>query len=300
MNIPTNYIEFLHWVKETTETFWSKAPETTEEDFVCEEWIYGAKWQGLSDEEIDAIENEYNIKFTAAHRAFLKILHAIDKKELVEYTESFEDDAELLTEERPFFYDWKEDKEIIESYFKWPYETIFEDVLGPNKVWLKSWGTKRPASNEKKEEIFAAWFNNVPKLIPIKGHRFVVSDPLEEDNPVLSVWGSDIIVYGWNMRHYLLSELQDHLGLRKLIYDEEFESNCVEPIEVFQDIHDFEYEQAKNKNIPVIEEMILYLSSGWSSFGRKYPHANEGNIQPIVKTFIPEDEEDLNQLKKHF
>lgn len=75
--IPENLIDFLYWVKERTERFWSLDPKTTSNDFVCEDWIYGAKWIGLSEPEIDAIEAKYSIKFTAEHRAFLKILHTI-------------------------------------------------------------------------------------------------------------------------------------------------------------------------------------------------------------------------------
>ena len=40
--------------------------------------------------EIDSIEIEYDIKFTSEHREFLKVLHAIDKKEKTKYTENGE------------------------------------------------------------------------------------------------------------------------------------------------------------------------------------------------------------------
>lgn len=297
VKIPEDYIEFLHWVKQRTEEFWSKNPETSDADFVCEKWAYGAKWKGLSENEIDAIEKEFEITFTKEHRAFLSVLHSIDKKEVYEYTETFDEDEEVKYKQVPFFYDWKRDKEEIRERLKWPYQTMFEDVLGANKVWLESWGNKRPKSDEDKEKIFSEWFSQTPKLIPITGHRFVVSDSTEKENPVLSIWGSDIVVYGWNMRHYLLNELTEHLDLFELVYHEEDKEWYSEPVNEFVKVNDLEYGKAKDKVIPVLEEMILFWSSGWSSYGKEYPNQDNETFQPIVKTFIPEGESEEDSQK---
>ena len=295
LKIPKDYTEFLYWVKERTETFWSINPETSENDFVCEKWVYGAKWIGLSDSEIDSIENKYEIKFSYEHREFLKILHSIDRKEIIEYTETFDEDAEIKLDYRPFFFNWLKDNDEIRDRLNWPYRTIFEDVVGANKVWLKSWGKIRPNSDEEKESLFSKWFNQAPKVIPITGHRFVVNDVT--DAPVLSIYGSDIIVYGWSIRHYLLNELKEHLNLLELVYDDEDDEWYSEPIKEFQEINKFEYKKAKDKAIPVWEEMILYWSSGWSSYGKEYPNPSNETIRPILKTFVPEDEEDENSQK---
>jgi hypothetical protein len=45
-----------------------------------------------------------------------------------------------------------------------------------------------------------------PQLIPIFGHRYVVAD---DSQWVLSIVGSDAIVYGEDLRDYLLIELDD-------------------------------------------------------------------------------------------
>lgn len=296
LKIPTDYTEFLYWVKERTEKFWSKNPETSEDDFVCEKWAYGAKWIGLSDSEIDSIENKYTIKFSSEHREFLKILHSIDRKKITEYTETFDEDAEIKYDHYPFFYNWLTDDDDIQYRLGWPYQTIFQDVVGTSKVWLESWGSTRPKSDSEKEKIFSEWFQKTPKLLPITSHRFVVSESNENENPVLSIWGSDIIVYGWNMRHYLLNELKEHLDLFELVYDEEDDEWYSEPIKEFQEIYNLEYEKAKNKVIPIWEEMILYWSSGWSSYGKEYPNPNNETLRPIFKTFIlPEDDEEKSQ-----
>lgn len=289
--IPEDLTEFLYWVKETTENFWSKNPQTSEDDFVCEDWAYGAKWIGLTEDEINEIEAEYDLKFTFEHRQFLKILHTLDRKRIFEYES---EDGETIKKEYSFFYNWKTDKEEIKKRFNWPYETILEDVLGMNKVWLKSWGKKRPKSDEEKELIFSNWYKKIPKLIPITGHRFVVSDDLTNENPILSIYGSDTIVYGWNMRHYLLNELHENLNLLELVYDQEDDEWYSESKKEIKEINIYEYEQSKNKSIPVIDELILYWNSGWSSFGKEYQSENEDTLQPIMRTFIAEDEENPN------
>lgn len=291
LNIPTDYTEFLYWIKERTETFWSKNPETSDEEFPCEKWAYGAKWIGLSDSEIDSIENKYNIKFSYEHREFLRVLHTIDRKEIIEY-EPFDEDDKVKIEHVPFFYNWLTDDKEIQYRLDWSYRTIFEDVIGPNKVWLKSWGSIRPKSDSDKEKIFSEWFQKTPKILPITSHRFVVDVPSLKENPVLSIYGSDIIVYGWNMRHYLLNELRVHLNLFELVYDEEDDEWYYEQIKELQEINNFEYGKAKDKIIPIWEEMILYWSSGWSSYGKEKPNTENEIIQPIVKTFIAQDEEE--------
>jgi hypothetical protein len=286
MNIPEDYIEFLHWVKETTETFWNKEPVTQEEGLSPEEWVEGAKWLGLEEEEIDAIEDKYQIKFTQEHRAFLNILHTIDRKEPIE---CYDDNSELYYIEKSFFHNWKTDDEELNYCFNWPSETILTDVLGVNKIWLKSWGKVRPKSDVTKKEIFSNWLKQAPKLIPIFGHRFVVSTPSDCDNPILSVYGSDVIVYGWNMRHYLLSELKEHLELMYWDCNEEYGCS-IEKGKELQDLCKKEYAAAKDKRIPFWEDMILYWSSGWSSFGRKYPYYPQGGPSPIVNSYVAEDE----------
>lgn len=47
-----------------------------------------------------------------------------------------------------------------------------------------------------------------PKLIPICGHRYVPDDPPEAGNPVLSVYQTDIIYYGYVLPNFLATEFE--------------------------------------------------------------------------------------------
>jgi hypothetical protein len=45
------------------------------------------------------------------------------------------------------------------------------------------------------------------------GHRYLLAEPCVPGNPVLSIWQSDIVVYGHDLRDFLLHEFEDLLGL---------------------------------------------------------------------------------------
>ncbi|SFP01504.1 hypothetical protein SAMN05428949_7180 [Chitinophaga sp. YR627] len=294
--IPEDYNEFFYWVKERTETFWSKSKSSNNtEGYPCPEWVEGAKWIGMTNEQIDSIEAKYGITFMPAHRAFLHILHTIDRKEVNEYEEG----GETQTYQRSFFYNWLEDEDEIVSKLDWPYRTIFEDVSPSKGVWLESWGA-RPASVEEKERIFADWYAKAPKLLPLTSHRFLVSQAGLADRPVLSVYGSDTIIYGWDLRLYLLNEITDHLDLYMPVFDEEDQCYYAEYRDELRKVFDLAQQKLPGKDIPYWKELILYWSSGWSSFGLKPPGDNGEMVQPIMPTYIPEEQDATQKTFRTF
>ncbi|MGH1519972.1 hypothetical protein [Chryseobacterium sp. JK1] len=279
MNIPSNLTEFLYWAKERTEKLWSVNNEN------CPKGFYGARWQPLSEEQIAQIEQQYAVSFTIEHKEFLKILHAIDKKEIVEY----EDDDELIAEECTFFYNWLENEEEITDQIKYNYEGIWNDVTSVNHVWLKSWGIK-PKSIEKRKGIFDEWFSKLPQLLPVRNLSCVVSNENLKWNPVICIRGSDIVILGWDFRSYLLYELRKHLNIYTDVYDEELGMFYQEFVDEVQNIFDENFKYDEIKDIPYLKEMILYWSSGWKGFGLNYYPENVKGIRPIVRTYIAEEE----------
>lgn len=208
MSIPTNTLEFFKWIKERSEHYWSKEYQDSiaskDEIYKCEKWIIGAKWTGLTESQIEEVEKKYQVTFTDEHKAFLQILHSIDRKEVNEHLE-----------EDPFFYNWIRDEEEIRYRMNWAFEQILFDILNPRcNFWLKSWGEK-PESKQEKEHIFKEQFAKSPQLLPITSHRFAVNEYQNKQNSILSIWGSDTIIYGQNFRNYLLSEIGVHLNLSR-------------------------------------------------------------------------------------
>ena len=44
LKIPEDFTEFLYWIKERTESFWNTKLDKNNSDYVCEDWMFGAKW----------------------------------------------------------------------------------------------------------------------------------------------------------------------------------------------------------------------------------------------------------------
>lgn len=245
LTIPEDLAQFLSWVKETTESAWSKIAE--------EDTLYGARWLGLSDDEIDGLERKYAIKFGGEHRAFLKILHAIDR--------NYEDGQDR----RSFCYNWHTDAAWIERRLNWPYDTILQDILGVNHVWLKSWGA-RPSTDEEKTTVFSAWYSKAPRLLPVTAHTFLMEDSGIGLKPLLSVMGADTIVAAWSLRHYLMRTFAKELGLQEMVQDPEDGCYYAQMARGILELDALETIRLDTADIPYWKEVITYYLSSWQGF----------------------------------
>lgn len=64
-----------------------------------------------------------------------------------------------------------------------------------------------------------------------------MSIPGEITSPVLSVWGADTIVYGWNIKQYLMEELRHYLDLYEPIYKEDTNTWSSQPTKELADLY---------------------------------------------------------------
>lgn len=214
MDIPQKFgTEFLAWFRAHTEAAWARYQTT---DFTTPpsagvDWMNGTHWlPGLSTEAIDAIEQKWSVRFPPDYRLFLQLLHAVDRPMIAA---SFREQGIILGES-PAFYNWLTDTAEIERRFTEPVEGLLFDVRY-NDLWLPQWGNM-PHALTVREPRVRELAKSAPKLIPVFGHRFLVSEPYQAGNPVISVSQADIVVYGSDLRAYLLRELADVLNLRTL------------------------------------------------------------------------------------
>ncbi len=113
----------------------------------------------------------------------------------------------------------------IKNAFEWVYEGIYFDIEN-NDFWLKEWGEK-PRNLKKAFSVAKKKIDEAPKLIPIYSHRYIPAVPTERNNPVLSVYQTDIIYYGSNLWNYLENEFYEQfqntsLQLKEPIKEIEF------------------------------------------------------------------------------
>jgi hypothetical protein len=173
-----------------------------------DDWQRGTKWlDGFSDDEINSFEQIWRIKFPPDYRQFLRLLGAPDRPV---YSARYENDSQLVPGEAPSFYNWRIEGEAIKRAMAWPLEGLIFD-LEHNDLWLDSWGV-RPNDAGDRQQRLSDLVREAPVLIPICDHRYLLGTPIQAGNPVLSVHQSDIILYGSNLRNYLILELSSLLG----------------------------------------------------------------------------------------
>jgi hypothetical protein len=140
---------------------------------------------GLTDEEVERVERKYAFRFPPDLRAFLQIVMPANIG----------------------FHDWRDGNEAgLREMLDWPLIGCLFDVEHTD-FWLPEWGI-RPTSLSDALKIATEKVNEAPKLIPIYSHRFISEEPYEEGNPVLSVYQTDIIYYGFDLDDYLRPRIQ--------------------------------------------------------------------------------------------
>lgn len=139
--------------------------------------------EGLSPNEIVAIEKSYGIRFPKSLKEFL---------------------MEALPISRGF-YNWRDlgpdNAVFIEQMIRYPLDNFKE--FAAEVDWCEEWGDE-PETKQELEQIMRTRVKSAPMLIPIYSHRYV---PAYSDNPpVFSVHGVDVIHYGENLEQYLQVE----------------------------------------------------------------------------------------------
>lgn len=149
-----------------------------------EQYLLGRGTQfepGLSDTEVDEIQQRFGFTFPPDFREFLQLMVPIG---------------------RPFI-DWRGSPEAITERLNWPAKGICFDICN-NGYWREEWGL-RPTDDEQATSVATEWLSTVPKLIPIAGHRYLPAEPLAAGNPVFSVYQTDIIHFGRNLTECLFA-----------------------------------------------------------------------------------------------
>jgi hypothetical protein len=84
-----------------------------------------------------------------------------------------------------------------------PVNGVLFDVA-ENGFWYPAWGP-RPADLADALDVARAELAEVPRLVPVYGHRYAPALP-EDGLPVLSVVQTDVVVYGTDLDDYLRRE----------------------------------------------------------------------------------------------
>lgn len=148
---------------------------------------------GLTDTEIARIERTYQFEFADDHRAFLAAGLPLNNPP---------EEGQTWSAPWP---DWRDgDPGGLREQLGWPVEGALFDV--GNGLWLPAWG-QRPASTSQALDTARRHLAQAPKMIPVYAHRYLPAGRGTHGHPVLSIWQTDIIVYGTDLANYIDNEV---------------------------------------------------------------------------------------------
>ncbi|HEX7591728.1 MAG TPA: hypothetical protein VF375_07240 [Candidatus Limnocylindrales bacterium] len=153
----------------------------------------------MTPEQIRAAESRFGLTFPPDYRLFLETLHTPDPPMVGARFEG----SELVPHSEWEFPDWTGDPAPIEARMAWPVEGLLWSIEADGS-WYRTWGP-RPSTKAEREAVVRRLAAAGPPLIPVFAHRCLVGSE-NAGNPVLSLYGSDLIVYGPDLRSYLLVE----------------------------------------------------------------------------------------------
>jgi hypothetical protein len=153
----------------------------------------------MTDAEVTQAEERHGLTFPPDYRLFLQTLHTTDP-ERVRYV-----DGTIRTHVGRPFHDWQGDRSPIDEAMAWPLDGLLWSIEADDS-WSSSW-RDRPRTPEARAARVRELAAGAPPLIPLMGHRYLVGEPLEAGNPVLSIYGSDVIVYAPTFGAWLVAEL---------------------------------------------------------------------------------------------
>ncbi|NIG57620.1 SMI1/KNR4 family protein [Chitinophaga sp. Cy-1792] len=131
----------------------------------------GTKWKpGLSADMLHAFEQEMGYTFPEPLRNFYRTMNGLEPH------------PDLNEDMSRIFYSYPEDLNKIRSRIEWIYKSTHT-----TPALLKA--------------------RNISRIFPVWGHRFIMID--EPGHPVLSMYGNDIIFYGFTLAETFLREFLD-------------------------------------------------------------------------------------------
>ena len=196
--------DFLKHVRQETERIWA-------DPYLGLGWQPGSHWRGgMTDIEVRQAEVRFGFAFPPDYRLFLQTLHTTDP-ECVRYV-----GGEISERAGRPVRDWLGDRAPFDEALAWPLEGLLWSIEA-DSCWFSGWGA-RPTTRDGRAARIRGLANESPPLIPVMGHRYLVGHPLESGNPVLSIYGGDVIVYARSFGAWLVEELASMVdpSMRKL------------------------------------------------------------------------------------
>ncbi|RZS34920.1 hypothetical protein EV193_108270 [Herbihabitans rhizosphaerae] len=138
---------------------------------------------GMSDAELDAVQEKFGFRFCRDHRELLATAVPVGER----------------------WHDWRrDDEQSLRGALAWPIESALFDV-DTNDFWAPPWG-ERPADLAERLAVARRKLEAAPTLVPLYAHRYMPAGSTNPGSPVFSVYQTDVIYYGFDLENYVARE----------------------------------------------------------------------------------------------
>jgi hypothetical protein len=145
---------------------------------------------GLTEVELDVVEQQYGFEFADDHRSFLAAGLPVGRG----------------------WPNWRDGRdEHLRERLAWPVEGVLFDVEH-NVFWHSDWGV-RPVDLADALAVAREWLATVPQMVPVYSHRYLPAGRDTFGHPILSMYQTDIIVYGLDLVDYIYQEFGAGTGI---------------------------------------------------------------------------------------
>ncbi len=138
---------------------------------------------GLTDSELDRIENRFGFEFADDHRAFLTFGLPVGMK----------------------WPDWRHgDPDETSAALRRPVDGVLSGVEH-DEFWYDGWGA-RPELLAEALSTAAAHLASVPRMLPVYSNRYLPAGRGTYGHPVLSIQQTTVVSYGTDLHDYVHQE----------------------------------------------------------------------------------------------
>jgi hypothetical protein len=202
VNKPSSDAEFLSTLRIQTVRAWERMGEPPPK-FYGPYWQRGTNWGlGLTKHGLSAVEAALGFTLPEEYARFLLELHTTDRPMQMRSHEG----GSTRIVDVPSFTNWHLVLATLARRLESTTNTLVDSIVDAG-AWSLSWGNQPSSADERRARV-RGLIDASPKLVPVFGHRYLVASA---EAVVLSIVGSDIIVFADGFRNYLNNELSDLL-----------------------------------------------------------------------------------------
>jgi len=133
---------------------------------------------GLTESELQAVEDRYGFTFAREHRLMLSIALPLDA---------------MPERPRPVWPNWRQPDKYLDQQVVWPVQGVL-GAVARGCLWLDDWPAK-PSSTKDAIELAELLLERAPRLVPVHGTVYLPDGNWAVRGPLVSVYESDIFVF---------------------------------------------------------------------------------------------------------